>query len=108
MPAAMPGPPAKTGPEVILPHRDGCLLLVRVMPRASRDGIAGPENGALKVRLTAPPVGGAANQALIKLLAKALKLPKGGLTIVSGQTSRNKRVAAAGLDPAEAARRLGL
>ncbi len=104
----MPGPPTGSEQDAIRPQRGGCLLLVRVIPRASREAIAGLENGALKVRLTAPPVEGAANAALIKLLAGALKLPKGRLSIVSGQRSRHKRVAVEGLEPAEAARRLGL
>jgi len=66
------------------------ILRVRVQPRASRDKILGVHNGALKVALTAPPVGGAANAALVKLLAKALRIPKGGVELLHGHTSRDK------------------
>ena len=63
---------------------------VRVAPRASRNAIAGIHEGALKVSLTAPPVGGAANDALKKLLAKALGIPKSNIEIIRGEHSRNK------------------
>ncbi|OGQ53107.1 MAG: hypothetical protein A3J24_04050, partial [Deltaproteobacteria bacterium RIFCSPLOWO2_02_FULL_53_8] len=52
----------------------------------------GPANGSLKIRLNSPPVDGAANAALIELLSKLLKIRKGAINIVSGETSRNKRV----------------
>jgi len=71
---------------------------IRVVPRASRDELAGfDETGRLKVRLTAPPVEGAANRALIKLLAKRLGLSKSAVTVVRGETSRNKLVEIDGL-----------
>ena len=81
---------------------------MRVAPRASRNELAGVEAGALKVRLTAPPVEGAANQALIKLLAKSLGVAKGKISVVSGERSRNKRVLVEGLSPDEVRGRLGL
>lgn len=65
---------------------------VRVAPRASRDAVAGVHDGALKVALTAPPVGGAANVALVKFLAKRLGVPKGAVEILRGDTSRDKLV----------------
>jgi uncharacterized protein (TIGR00251 family) len=83
-------------------------LAVRVAPRASRNELAGVEAGALKVRLTAPPVEGAANQALVKLLAKSLGVAKGKISVVSGERSRNKRVLVLGLSPEELRGRLGL
>ena len=86
----------------------GVLLPVRVQPRASRDQVVGAEGEALKVRLTAPPVDGAANQALVKFLAKALGVSKGRLSLVSGQKSRHKLVRVEGLDPSQVAERLGL
>lgn len=86
----------------------GVSLAIKVAPRASRNELAGVEAGALKVRLTAPPVEGAANQALVKLLAKQLKVAKGKVRVVSGQRSRNKRVEISGLDPDQARKRLGL
>lgn len=89
-------------------ENDGVSLAVRVAPRASRNELAGVEAGALKVRLTAPPVEGAANQALVKLLAKSLGLAKGKVVVVSGERSRDKRVLVRGLSQDELRRRLGL
>lgn len=65
-------------------------LEVRVVPRASRDAIVGEHDGALKIALTAPPVDGAANAALIALVACALGVPKRAVTLVRGQTSKQK------------------
>jgi uncharacterized protein (TIGR00251 family) len=72
-------------------------LDVRVIPRAARSGLAGTRDGVLLVRLTAPPVEGAANAALIEVLAKALRVPKRALTIVGGERSRLKRVRVEGV-----------
>jgi uncharacterized protein (TIGR00251 family) len=71
---------------------DTVTIAVRVSPRASRSEITGLENGILKVRLCAPPVDGAANAELIKLLAKTFGVAKSDIAIVSGETSRNKRI----------------
>ena len=68
------------------------VIDVRVVPRAARPGLAGARDGALVVRLSAPPVEGAANAALIDLLMKTLGVPKRAITIISGQRSRLKRV----------------
>jgi uncharacterized protein (TIGR00251 family) len=68
------------------------------VPRAGRSGFAGLRDGALLVRLAAAPVDGAANDELIALFAKALKIPKCDITIVSGERSRSKRIRIAGLD----------
>lgn len=73
----------------------GTLLRVRVTPKGGRDAIDGPGVDAaglahLKVRVSAPPEDGAANAAVVKLLAKSLKLPKSSLSIDSGATSRVK------------------
>ena len=65
---------------------------VRVVPRASRTEIVGFHDGALKVRLTSPPVDGAANTELIKFLAKEFGVAKGDVLIVAGETSKNKRI----------------
>lgn len=82
-------------------------ITVRLTPRASREEIVGVRDGALLVRVTAPPVKGAANAALVRLLAKVLGVPKGAIAIVSGGTSRMKVVEVHGLDEVEARRRLG-
>jgi hypothetical protein len=71
---------------------------VRVQPRASRSEIAGEYGEALKVRLAAPPVDGAANDALVDLLAKELRVPKRDIRIVSGSSSRNKTIEISGSD----------
>lgn len=63
---------------------------IHVAPRASRSEIIGEHDGALRVRLAAAPVEGAANQELIRLLAKSLKLPQNAFEIVSGVRSRRK------------------
>jgi uncharacterized protein (TIGR00251 family) len=70
---------------------------IHVVPRASRNEIAGVEGEALRVRLTAPPVEGAANAALIAFLAEVLGVPRRDVRLVSGQTSRHKVVAVVGL-----------
>ena len=79
-------------------NSDSDLIDVRVIPRAGRSGIAGLRDGALLVRLAAAPVDGAANQELIDVLAKALKVPKRSIEIVSGERSRAKRVRIAGVE----------
>lgn len=75
----------------------GVTFAVRVVPRASRDAIEGEYQGALKVRLTAPPVEDRANEALRRLLAARLKVPVSAVRIVAGEKSRNKRVVIAGV-----------
>ena len=70
----------------------GLTFAVRVVPRASRSEIAGEYNGALRVRIAAPPVEGAANRELIKVLAKSFKLPQNAVEIVSGANAKNKIV----------------
>jgi uncharacterized protein (TIGR00251 family) len=74
------------------------IVNVRVIPRAGRSGVAGLRDGALLVRLAAAPVDGAANQELIDVLAKSLKLPKRSIEIVSGERSRSKRIRVVGVD----------
>ena len=68
------------------------------MPRAGRSEVAGMRDGAVVIRLAAAPVDGAANAELIDVLARALRIPKRDVTIVSGERSRNKRVRIAGMN----------
>jgi hypothetical protein len=78
------------------------VIAVRVTPRSSRDAIEGvDEAGELRVRVTAPPADGAANAAVVKLLAKTLGVPKGAVTLASGATSRHKRLRIDGVAVAE-------
>jgi len=69
---------------------------VRVQPRASRTAIAGMRDGALLVRVTAPPVEGQANDALVRLLSARLNVPRSAVRIVAGERGRVKRVAVRG------------
>jgi uncharacterized protein (TIGR00251 family) len=73
-------------------------LTVRVIPRASKPGIAGVRDGALLVRLQSPPVEGAANDELMQVIAKAFGAAKRDVTIVAGERSKLKRVAIATLE----------
>jgi uncharacterized protein len=77
------------------------LFRVRVQPRASHDAIEGEHASALKVRLTAPPLEGRANESLRRLLAERLNVPVSAVRIVSGENSRNKRVSVAGVTRAQ-------
>ncbi|MBS1211643.1 MAG: protein Mettu [Proteobacteria bacterium] len=72
--------------------RNGALILdIHVQPRASRDEIAGVHGDRLKIRITAPPVDGKANRHLIAYLAKVFGVPKSDVTIVAGESGRDKR-----------------
>jgi uncharacterized protein len=82
-------------------------LRVRVSPGASRSEVVGPYGDAWKVRVAAPAEAGRANEALIRLLAETLAVPRRDVSIVSGQTGRDKVVALSSLDDAEVRSRLG-
>jgi uncharacterized protein (TIGR00251 family) len=83
-------------------ERDGCLTFkVQVVPRASRSEIAGEHNGALRVRIAAPPVEGAANEELVRLLARALGVKRNAVAITGGKTSKTKQVTIEGLSQSE-------
>jgi uncharacterized protein (TIGR00251 family) len=84
----------------------GVRIAIQVQPRASRTELAGLHGEALKVRLAAPPVDGAANEALIRFLAETLHVPRTAVTISSGLSGRRKHVLVSGLGLAEVARLL--
>lgn len=86
--------------------RPPARLDIRVIPRAPRTKVDGERAGAILIRLAAPPVDGAANDALVAFLAESLGLPRRNVTIVSGDRSRDKRVQITGLDGPEIRRRL--
>jgi len=92
--------------SVVTATSTGVRIAILVQPRASRSELAGPHGEALKIRLAAPPVDGAANEALIRFLAETLGVPRAALTITSGQGGRRKSVAVTGLSAAEVARLL--
>ncbi len=81
-------------------------LRVRVKPRASRNALAGEREGALVVWLTAPPAEGRANEALVRVLGQALGVAPSRIRILSGASSRQKRVAVSGVGIAEVRARL--
>jgi len=76
----------------IKPHPEGWIVKIRVQPRSAQNAVAGLQADALKVRLTAPPVEGAANKSCVAFLAKQLGLPKSALQIVAGHTRRTKHL----------------
>jgi hypothetical protein len=92
----------------ITPVPGGILLDVRLRPRASRAGVDGVRDGALELRVCAPPVEGEANAAARDLLAGTLGVPRSRVALQGGEKSRRKVFRVDGLDPAEALRRLGL
>lgn len=95
-------------PSWLTVRDDGCILSLHVQPGAKKAGIAGEHGGALKIRVDSPPVDGRANQALIAFLAGYLGCPRGNFQLLSGESSRHKRVLVAGLAPDELVRRMTL
>jgi uncharacterized protein (TIGR00251 family) len=103
-----PDPSSKEGPGGLDLREtpEGITLCVRVQPRSSRAAVGGAREGALLVRVTAPPVEGAANAALARLLGQTFGVAPSAVRILSGATARAKRVAVAGIDLATARDRL--
>jgi uncharacterized protein (TIGR00251 family) len=88
--------------ELQIQEQDGAVTFeVRVAPRASRNRVIGVQDGALKVALTAPPVDGAANEALTKLIAKALGVAKSDVEILRGDRARVKLLRVHGVRAAD-------
>lgn len=81
-------------------------LRVRVAPGSARSEVVGRHGEGWKLRVSAPPVDGRANEAVERLLAETLELPARAVGVVSGHGARDKTVALTGIDPAEAERRL--
>lgn len=86
----------------------GAQFSLRVQPRASRNAIAGTIGDAVKLAITAPPVDGKANQAVIEFLSEFLGVAKSSIMIVSGETGRNKVIAVRGMTAGQVLARLGL
>ena len=78
--------------------KNGITVNIRVQPRSSRKGIDGVSDGILKVKLTSPPVGGAANKQLIEVLSEELGVKKSSVSIIKGQSSRDKVVEIKGVE----------
>jgi len=96
-----------TEPAQVRDVPEGCVVRVRVIPRARQTTIAGSRGGALLVRVAAPPVEGAANDALISHLAGVLGIPTRRLRVIAGPTSRHKQIQIDGLSAADLHARLG-
>lgn len=78
--------------------KSGVQFSAYILPRSSQNKISGLRGNALKIKLTAPPVDGEANKALLKFLARALKTPPGNISIVNGAAGRNKSISIEGFD----------
>lgn len=94
----------KKSPPGNKPPETPVSLSIRIQPRASKNEIVTMAGGGLKIRLTAPPIDGAANEALVKFLAATLSISKSHIEIVSGHTSREKIVRISGISDAEVKR----
>jgi len=99
-----------TRPEFILPmiasaflriQSDGLLLAIKLQPRASANEIGQPLGNELRIRVTAPPVDSAANEALLRFLAEKLNCPRGSVDLIRGHSSRHKVVKLYGLSAEE-------
>ena len=91
------------GAPLIASGPAGVVVDVHVIPRAARSGIAGLRDGALLVRLNAPPVEGTANVELIAVIAKAFGVPRRAVMLISGERSRRKRIRVLGVSAAQVA-----
>jgi uncharacterized protein (TIGR00251 family) len=90
----------------IEPTEEGATVTVRLLPRSSRPGVGGVREGALELRVGAPPVEGRANEAARRLLAKLTGLPRSAVRLVTGARSRQKVFRLEGIAPDELRRRL--
>lgn len=95
-------------PIVLRTTDGGVVLPVRAQPKASRNAVCGFVGGRLKVAVTAPPDKGKANEAIVKVVAEALGVPKSRVSLLRGETSRDKELLVACSDPEAVRRRLAL
>ena len=84
----------------------GVSFVIRLQPRARREGLEGVEAGILKAAVHAPPIDGEANRALVRLISRALDVPPSAVSILRGGKSRLKSLAVAGVSAEQARRRL--
>lgn len=84
-------------PAFLRVQTDGVLLAIKLQPRASANQIGEPLGSELRIKVTAPPVDAAANEALVRLLAETLDCPRNRVELVRGHTSRHKLVKVHGL-----------
>ena len=95
-------------PSFLRLQPDGVLLSVKVQPRASRNEIGEPLGDELRIKVTAPPVDAAANEALVRLLAEQLDCPRNHVELLRGHTSRHKVVKLYGITAESVLERLGV
>ncbi len=93
-------------PIEVEPAENGCRFRVKAHAGARREGLAGEQAGAVKVEVNAAPERGKANEAILRLLAKALGVKPGALSLAKGDTSPRKTIGVTGLAAAEVKRRL--
>ncbi len=105
--AAGPAPVAGSIPEFITAQADGVTLAIKLQPRATKNEIGDPSGPELRIRVTAPPVESAANEALLRLLADTLDCSRGQVALIRGQSSRHKVVRIFGTTPAVILAKLG-
>ncbi len=96
-----------SNPGFLRAQADGVILSVKVQPRASANEIGKPLANELRVKVTAPPVDSAANEALIRLLADTLGCPRNQIELVRGQTSRHKALKVYGISAETVLSKLG-
>ena len=94
-------------PDWLQASGDAVIVTIHAQPSAKSAGVAGPHGDALKVRVSAPPVDGKANQALAEFLARSLGIPPSQVSLLSGDSSRRKRFRLEGVDPARVLELLG-
>ena len=93
-------------PSYIRVQNAAVLLAVKLQPRASSNEIGEPLGDELRIKVTAPPVDSAANEALLRLLAERLNCPRNRVELLRGQTSRHKTVRLHGFSPEEVQKKL--
>jgi uncharacterized protein (TIGR00251 family) len=94
-------------PSYVTAKGSGAILEVFVQPRAAKEGLVGLHGGALKIKVTAPPVDGRANEAVGSILARILEVPRSSVSVVSGSRGRHKRVEVTSMGAHEVASVLG-
>ena len=96
-----------SAPAFLQSRSDGVYVSLKVQPRASRNELGEVTGNELKVKVTAPPVDSAANEAVLRLLAEALDCPRNAIQLVRGAASRHKQVRVVGMAVEEVVKRLG-
>ena len=94
-------------PAYLRAAADGVFLSVKLQPRASANEVGEPLGNELRIKVTAPPVDAAANEALVRLLAERLECPRNTVELVRGQTSRHKLIKLYGISVEEVQTKLG-